>query len=36
MEKTLGEMDETTFKKFYIQIKPFNQLKEFLQTLDKN
>jgi non-canonical purine NTP pyrophosphatase (RdgB/HAM1 family) len=36
MEKTLGEMDDTTFKKFYIQIKPFNQLKEFLQTLDKN
>lgn len=32
--QTLGEMNEETFKSFYIQIKPFKQLKKFLSTLD--
>ncbi|HVO86717.1 MAG TPA: non-canonical purine NTP pyrophosphatase [Candidatus Binatia bacterium] len=34
-EQTLAEMDEPTFKKFYIRIKPIPQLKEFLTGLDK-
>jgi non-canonical purine NTP pyrophosphatase (RdgB/HAM1 family) len=34
--KTLGEMDDIEFKQFYVQIKPFNSVKEFLTTLDKN
>jgi inosine triphosphate pyrophosphatase len=33
-DKTLGEMDDETFKKFYVQIKPFNQIKEFLTAID--
>lgn len=33
-DKTLGEMDEETFQKFYVQIKPFNEVKEFLNTLE--
>lgn len=33
--KTLGEMDDKTFKEFYVQIKPFRQLREFLESLDK-
>lgn len=31
--KTLGEMDEETFKSFYTKIKPFEALREFLETL---
>lgn len=33
--KTLAEMDDKTFKEFYVQIKPFRQLKAFLTSLDK-
>src|SRR3990167_5535093 len=32
-KQTLAEMDNKTFKEAYIQIKPINQLKEFLQSL---
>jgi non-canonical purine NTP pyrophosphatase (RdgB/HAM1 family) len=31
--KTLGEMEDETFKQFYVQIKPFAKVKEFLDTL---
>lgn len=34
-DQTLGEMDDETFKSFYVQIKPFAQVKEFLASLDK-
>lgn len=33
--QTLGEMDDETFKNYYVQIKPFDQLKDFLASLDK-
>lgn len=33
--RTLGEMDDATFKKFYVQIKPFAEVKEFLASIDK-
>ena len=32
-KQTLAEMDNKTFKEAYTQIKPINQLKEFLQSL---
>ncbi len=34
-QQTLGQMDQDTFKKYYVQIKPFMQVKEFLASLDK-
>jgi non-canonical purine NTP pyrophosphatase (RdgB/HAM1 family) len=33
-ELTLGEMDDATFKKYYLIIKPINELREFLSALD--
>jgi non-canonical purine NTP pyrophosphatase (RdgB/HAM1 family) len=33
-ELTMAEMDEETFKKFYIQVKPFGRLREYLMSLD--
>lgn len=32
-ELTLGEMDDETFKKYYVQVKPFDQVKKFLQEI---
>lgn len=34
-KQTLGEMDDETFKKYYIQIKPLEQVAEFLSGIDK-
>ena len=33
-DQTLGEMDDKTFKEAYSQIKPINQVREFLLGLD--
>jgi non-canonical purine NTP pyrophosphatase (RdgB/HAM1 family) len=33
-QQTLGEMDDETFKKYYVQIKPLGPLAEFLSGLD--
>jgi inosine triphosphate pyrophosphatase len=35
-ELTLGEMDDETFKKYYVQIKPIKQVAEFLSGIDNN
>lgn len=34
-KKTLGEMDEDEFKKFYMRIKPFDEVATFLKNIDK-
>lgn len=34
-QKTMGQMDDAEFKKYYVQIKPFERVKEFLNELDK-
>ena len=33
-DQTLAQMDDATFKEFYVQIKPFDQVKDFLESLD--
>jgi len=35
-ELTMAEMDEETFTKYYVQVKPFDRLREFLISLDNN